>query len=249
MSVQTFGLAAFRAAIQRNLELAEFAETAVRGHAGLTVMAPATLGIVCFRREWPACDEAETERRGIALIDALERTGAALVSSTRLAGRHAIRLCVLNPTSTEDYVRRVVEHFATAPFPPACCGALVAADPRADVVADPDKDVLRTMPLLWGVPDSTIRAVRARAARLDVAADAGFACADGLPTGRSTSSSLAAMTSSLTPGRSAPSAPVTTSANSPPVTGEAATATPAWQPSGAPNLAASSSSPAQTFNG
>jgi len=45
----------------------------------------------------------------------------------------------------------------------------VAADHRADVVADPDKDVLRTMPLLSGVPDSTIRAVRARAARLDVA--------------------------------------------------------------------------------
>ena len=170
MSVQTFGLAAFRAAIQRNLELAEFAEAAVRGHAGLTVMAPATLGIVCFRREWPGCDEAETERRGMVLIDALERTGAALVSSTRLAGRHAIRLCVLNPTSTEDDVRRVVEHFATAPAPPARLRSAVAADPRADVVADPDKDVLRTMPLLSSVPDSTIRAVRARAARLDVAA-------------------------------------------------------------------------------
>ena len=170
MSVQTFGLAAFRAAIQRNLELAEFAEAAVRGHASLTVMVPATLGIVCFRREWPGCDEAETERRGMVLIDALERTGTALVSSTRLAGRHAIRLCVLNPTSTEDDVRRVVEHFATALAPPARLRSAVAADPRADVVADPDEDVLRTMPLLSGVPDSTIRAVRARAVRLDAAA-------------------------------------------------------------------------------
>ena len=85
MSVHTFGLAAFRAAIQRNLELAEFAEALVRSHAELTLMAPATLGIVCFRREWPGADEAETERRGTALIDALESTGTALVSSTRLA--------------------------------------------------------------------------------------------------------------------------------------------------------------------
>src|SRR6516165_1999511 len=90
MSVHTFGLAAFRAVIQRNLELAEFAQALVRSHAGLTLMAPATLGIVCFRREWPGTDEAETERRGIALIDALESTGTALVSSTRLAGRHAV---------------------------------------------------------------------------------------------------------------------------------------------------------------
>src|SRR4249920_1851696 len=51
MTVQTFGLAAFRACIERNLELAEYAEALIRSHPGLTLMAPATLGIVCFRRE------------------------------------------------------------------------------------------------------------------------------------------------------------------------------------------------------
>jgi glutamate/tyrosine decarboxylase-like PLP-dependent enzyme len=171
VSVQTFGLAAFRAAIQRNLELAEFAETLVRSRAELTLMAPATLGIVCFRREWPGCDEAEMERRGKALVDALERSGTALVSGTRLAGRHAIRLCVLNPTSSEGDVRRVIEYFADAPIPPAGPrGAGAPADSRVGVVADPDGDVLRTVPLLSGVPDSTIQAVRARAVCLDVAA-------------------------------------------------------------------------------
>ncbi len=127
VSVQTFGLAAFRAAVQRNLDLAEFAETLVRSHPDLTLMAPAVLGIVCFRREWPGCDEAETERRGLALASALEHSGTALVSSTRLAGRHAIRLCVLNPTSSDADVRRVVEHFAGASAP----GTLAARVPRA----------------------------------------------------------------------------------------------------------------------
>ena len=51
VSVQTFGLAAFRGAVQRNLDLAGFAETLVRSHPDLTLMAPAVLGIVCFRRE------------------------------------------------------------------------------------------------------------------------------------------------------------------------------------------------------
>ena len=86
MSVQTFGLSAFRASIQRGLDLAGYAETLVRGQPELTLMAPAVLGIVCFRREWPGCDEAETERRGLALAGALEQSGTALVSSTRLAG-------------------------------------------------------------------------------------------------------------------------------------------------------------------
>ena len=119
MTLHTFGLDAFRACIQRNLELAEYAEALIRGHDDLTLMAPATLGIVCFRREWPGCDEAETERRGTALADELERGGTALVSTTRLAGRHAIRLCILNPTSSAGHVRHVIEHFATAPAPAA----------------------------------------------------------------------------------------------------------------------------------
>src|ERR1700761_8898555 len=110
VTVQTFGLAALRACIQRNLELAEHAEALIREQAGLTLMAPATLGIVCFRREWPGCDEAETERRGLALAAELERGGTALVSTTRLAGRHVIRLCILNPTTTARNVRQVVEH-------------------------------------------------------------------------------------------------------------------------------------------
>ncbi len=186
MSVQTFGLAAFRAAIQRNLDLAEFAEALVRQHGGLTLMAPAALGIICFRRDWPGCDEAETERRGLALAGALERSGAALVSSTRLAGRHAIRLCILNPTSSEADIRQVIEHFAGAPVPPAgpapadvaaapaAPGAGSApggaADARASATAPPGHDALRAVPLLSGVAAEVLQTVRGRAVYLDIAA-------------------------------------------------------------------------------
>jgi hypothetical protein len=170
MSVQTFGLAAVRAAIQRNLELAQYAEALVRSHPGLSLMAPATLGIVCFRREWPGCDEAETERRGTVLAEELERGGTALVSTTRLAGRHAIRLCILNPTSTEEHIRRVIEHFAGAPAPARSPRGAAHADARADVITGPGDDVLRAVPLLSGVPDSTIDAVHARGVWFDVAA-------------------------------------------------------------------------------
>jgi len=166
VAVQTFGVAAFRAAIQRNLELAEFAEALIRSRAELTLMAPATLGIVCFRREWPGCDEAETERRGTALAEDLERGGAALVSGTRLAGRHAARMCILNPASSEDHVRRVIEHFADAPA--LLPGAAVTE--TAGRIPAPADDVLRDFPLLSGAADATIRAVRDRAVVVEVTA-------------------------------------------------------------------------------
>jgi hypothetical protein len=179
VTVQTFGLAALRACLQRNLELAEYAEALIREQAGLTLMAPATLGIVCFRREWPGAAEAETERRGLALAAELERGGTALVSTTRLAGQHAIRLCILNPTTSAEHVRRVIEHFATAPVPvspadaphpgPAYAGASYAGA-RAGTMADPGPDELRAVPLLAGVSAAARRAVRARGVCLDVAA-------------------------------------------------------------------------------
>jgi len=175
MSVQAFGLTAFRAAIDRNMELAAYAEELVHADDTLTLMAPASLGIVCFRREWPGCDEAETERRGIALADALERSGDAFVSTTRLAGRHAIRLCIMNPTSGAEHVRRVVEHFAQAPAPPDVPrAAAVPADSKAGVLGDRSSaqgtGVLETMPLLAGLPDSVIQAVRDRGSCVNVAA-------------------------------------------------------------------------------
>jgi glutamate/tyrosine decarboxylase-like PLP-dependent enzyme len=169
VTVHTFGLAAFRACIQRNLDLAEYAEGLIRDCPELTLMAPATLGIVCFRREWPGCDEAETERRGTALADELERGGTALVSTTRLAGRHAIRLCILNPTTTARHVRQVIEHFAGA-LAPAARAPAASAPAEVAHLGVPGPDVLGAVPLLSGVPAATRHAVQARGLCLDVAA-------------------------------------------------------------------------------
>src|SRR5215468_10694360 len=96
----------------------------------------------------------------------LERSSAALVSGTRLAGRHAVRMCILNPASAEDHVRRVIEHFAdaSAPLP----GAAVTA--TAGWVPAPAGDVLRDFPLLSGAADATIGAVRDRAVEVEVTA-------------------------------------------------------------------------------
>ena len=170
MSVQSFGLAAFRACIERNLELAEYAESLVRSRSGLTLMAPATLGIICFRREWPGSDEAETERRGIGLAAELERAGTALVSTTRLAGRHAIRLCILNPTTSQEHVRAVIEHFATAPAPPDGARPVGQSHVRGGLVPEPSQGVLDGIPLLGGVTAATRHALRARGVLFDVAA-------------------------------------------------------------------------------
>ena len=110
LSIQTFGVGAFREAIERALDLAELAEHLVGESEELELLRPARLGIVCFRRRFGGDrSEAEVEALNRRLVSALEQSGEGLVSSTRLRGRYAIRLCVLNHTSTERDVRHVLD--------------------------------------------------------------------------------------------------------------------------------------------
>jgi len=46
----------------------------------------------------------------------VEQTGEALVSSTRLFGRTAIRTCILNPTTTAAHVQRVLDIIEQTPI-------------------------------------------------------------------------------------------------------------------------------------
>jgi CRP-like cAMP-binding protein len=61
--------------------------------------------------------EAQVAAANRWLAAQLEASGTALVSTTRLHGRFAVRLCALNHLSDEADVRRVLEHFARTPVP------------------------------------------------------------------------------------------------------------------------------------
>jgi aromatic-L-amino-acid/L-tryptophan decarboxylase len=121
MSVTLFGAAAFRAAIDASLDLARLAEARVREHPELELLSPAQLGIVCFRRRFPGGEPAQ-DASNAALVRAFAASGRGLVSSTRLHGAYAIRLCVLNHASTAADVEQTIEWLATADAPPAPLG-------------------------------------------------------------------------------------------------------------------------------
>ena len=92
MSLRYFGLGAFVTAVDTCLDLAEQAQRHIEATPELELMAPATLGIVCFRRHPEGVeDEAVLERLNQRLVAELGASGYALVSSTRLQGRYAVR--------------------------------------------------------------------------------------------------------------------------------------------------------------
>ncbi len=119
MSLQYFGVEAFQAAIDRSIDLALFAQARIEASAQLELLSPAKLGVVCFRRRPQGMDEDGLERLNQRLAEGLAASGQGLVSSTRLRGRFALRMCVLNHTSGAQDVERVLDWFEHAPIPPA----------------------------------------------------------------------------------------------------------------------------------
>jgi aromatic-L-amino-acid decarboxylase len=102
LSMNTFGLAAFRAAITRGFELAEFAEGELRRRGNWEILSPAEMAIVAFRF---GQDDAVQTR----LVEAMLRDGFAFLTSTTLKGVTALRLCTINPRTSEDDIVQTID--------------------------------------------------------------------------------------------------------------------------------------------
>lgn len=114
LSLKYFGVDAFRAAIDRSLDVALHAQELVEESSVLELVSPATLGIVCFRRRFEGLDEAGLEEANAELAHRLAESGEGMVSSTRVGGRYALRMCVLNHRSGPQDVERVLHWLETA---------------------------------------------------------------------------------------------------------------------------------------
>jgi glutamate/tyrosine decarboxylase-like PLP-dependent enzyme len=102
LSLQTFGVAAFREAIARGFELAEIAERELRARKGWEILSPAQMATVCFR--FGKSNSTQTR-----LVDLMMKDEFALLTSTELRGAVALRLCTINPRTTERDIIETIE--------------------------------------------------------------------------------------------------------------------------------------------
>jgi glutamate/tyrosine decarboxylase-like PLP-dependent enzyme len=139
VSLRYFGVEAFRRAIRRSLDVAAAAARRVEASETLELLAPPSLGVVCFHRR----DVDEHGNAGVAA--ALARSGTGVVSSTRLHGRYALRLCVLNHQSSEADVEAVL-------------GFLERAEPeRAEPARERHPPIVSSWP---GLPEADVPSLR-----------------------------------------------------------------------------------------
>lgn len=107
LSLRTYGAEKFRQGVQHSIELAEFAEQYLRQQPDIwEIASPAQIGIVCFAlKNWQPGEHA-------ARAQALSDTGFACVTSTFLKGRSVLRLCIINPLTTQDDIVQTIDRLA-----------------------------------------------------------------------------------------------------------------------------------------
>jgi glutamate/tyrosine decarboxylase-like PLP-dependent enzyme len=114
MSIKTLGVDWYRSLVRHSCRLAEFAELLLRVHGSFEVLCERRLSIVCFRFRPPSMrvtterDEERVDELNLKLLDALRASGKAFISSTRLRGRVALRLCFVNWRTTAADVEAVI---------------------------------------------------------------------------------------------------------------------------------------------
>ncbi len=106
LTLRVHGVERIASAIQRGIDLAETAESILSNDPRWIVVTPAQLGIVTF----VGAGARDGDHAGAAA--AVAERGFAAVTSTTLHGRSVLRLCTINPRTTEDDLQGTLDVLA-----------------------------------------------------------------------------------------------------------------------------------------
>ncbi len=111
MSVKTFGMVAFRGAIENGMELAASAGEYVQESSSLELLTRVSLSVVCFRfnPEYADHDEETLEAVNKKVLARVFWEDRAFISSTLLRKTFSLRLCIVNHTTTWPDLQETLE--------------------------------------------------------------------------------------------------------------------------------------------
>jgi aromatic-L-amino-acid decarboxylase len=109
-SVKVLGVQWYRALIEHGCRLAEFGQLLLEETGKFEILSAHQLSIVAFRYapQSSRLDEEDLNRLNQAIFEALLADGRAFLSTTRLGGRVALRLCFVNWRTTAADVEEIV---------------------------------------------------------------------------------------------------------------------------------------------
>jgi aromatic-L-amino-acid decarboxylase len=109
MVLRAFGAEGMAARVREHLRLARLFEGWVDADPRFERMAPTPFSVVCFRARFAARLPQEQDEANQRLMDAVNASGQAYLSHTRVRGRFTLRMAISNLRTEERHVRRAWE--------------------------------------------------------------------------------------------------------------------------------------------
>jgi aromatic-L-amino-acid decarboxylase len=106
-ALRHLGVAGMRERLRAHISLAQRLAEWIDAEPGWEVLAPHPLSVVCFRHAVDGLDDEALDAHNLAVVDRVNATGEAFLSSTRLQGRVALRIAIGNERTTEADVAAV----------------------------------------------------------------------------------------------------------------------------------------------
>jgi glutamate/tyrosine decarboxylase-like PLP-dependent enzyme len=106
-SVRLLGLDWFRQLADHCCDLAAYAQGRLESAGCFEILCPRRLSIVCFR--YVSAGVHDLDELNARILDALRETGRAFLSSTRLRGQYAIRMCFVNWRTSAGDVDEIID--------------------------------------------------------------------------------------------------------------------------------------------
>jgi aromatic-L-amino-acid/L-tryptophan decarboxylase len=106
MVMRAFGHKGLAARIREHVRLARVFRSWVEADPAFEVVAPSPFSVVCFRARFSGAGPEEEDVLNLAVMDAVNATGQAYLSHTKLTGRTVLRLAIGNIRTEERHVRR-----------------------------------------------------------------------------------------------------------------------------------------------
>jgi aromatic-L-amino-acid decarboxylase len=104
MVLRSFGRSGIAARVREHCRLAGVLAGFVRAEAGMEIAAPPGMSVVCFRcAPEPLSGEAGDDLN-VAIVEAVNASGDAYLTHTRLRGRTVMRIGFGNVLTTEDHL-------------------------------------------------------------------------------------------------------------------------------------------------
>jgi len=114
MVIRAFGQEGLAARIREHVRLAQVFRGWVAQDTAFEVVAPTPLSVVCFRWRGQGLSAEDADRANEKILDAVNLSGEAFLSHTKLGGRTVLRLAIGNVRTEERHVQKAWDQIRNA---------------------------------------------------------------------------------------------------------------------------------------